>query len=99
MTIRQQDIALSRSNQPLSADSDGLHTDSRINLPAVSQQTQMRLMPAKTERSRTENNFNGSTEQKPDSHQQPGTKSSKSDAGGTFFQSARAPPQMSSAVN
>lgn len=68
MTIHQQDIALSRPHQSLSADSDGVHTDSRINLAAVSQQTKMRLMPAKTEKSRTEIHLNGSTEQKPDSH-------------------------------
>jgi len=46
------------------------------------------------QKSRTENHFSGSTERKPDSHWQPGTKSSKSLAGGTFFQPARAPPQM-----
>lgn len=60
--------AFRRPHQSLSADSEGLHPDSKINLAAVSQQTKTRLMPAKTERSRTENHFNGSTEQKPDRH-------------------------------
>jgi len=36
-------------HQPLSADSEGLHPDSKINLAAVSQQTKIRLMQAKTE--------------------------------------------------
>lgn len=56
-------------HQPLSADSECLRPDSRLISHSGSCLTadKMRLMPAKTESSHTENHFNGSAEQKPDS--------------------------------